>query len=469
MRTSFLLSCIVVFLALPANLVLAGNKAEDYQRQFDPTQGRPAVGTSLARLLSGIGCNEESKWNGPNNPPFGAPAGATSIFLQKVCSRDAWNVDCLTICAVYEYSASVLIYFDDGSRYIYRYQYQDLVCSDGNTTERSESSDYMTAASIGTGTNNRTVFRNAFERTQTQQSSVAGEVIEFSEEAHAGVRIPAGDIWLADQVLADIVLNADDVELRTGPGGTLDLRGFSLTNPLLVQDQPVNIFADEILLDPGVNLEDLFGVVPNVLPGENISDLRLQLHRVPCQVGPGSDEIVFSIISIGNDTETVNVGFSDTQGWGEAGNVDVDIAQGDRALIPVSLNIPEDDDVCVLTDVELTALASDGTSTTLDHTVYVDGDFDSDGVENTCDGCPDQFDPTQSDSDGDGYGDGCDNCPVTFNPGQNDTDDDGFGDACEGGAAPAAGSWGLFVMLLLMVVIVTVTSRTNSIVRPSDG
>jgi len=52
------------------------------------------------------------------------------------------------------------------------------------------------------------------------------------------------------------------------------------------------------------------------------------------------------------------------------------------------------------------------------------GDSDSDGVGDACDGV------AGPDHDNDGIGDALDNCPLTPNPGQEDTDNDGTGDAC---------------------------------------
>ncbi len=47
-----------------------------------------------------------------------------------------------------------------------------------------------------------------------------------------------------------------------------------------------------------------------------------------------------------------------------------------------------------------------------------------------CDLCPGYDD--LADGDADGVPDSCDNCPDTYNPSQTDTDGDGVGDACEG-------------------------------------
>ncbi|RME54689.1 MAG: hypothetical protein D6795_03925 [Deltaproteobacteria bacterium] len=81
----------------------------------------------------------------------------------------------------------------------------------------------------------------------------------------------------------------------------------------------------------------------------------------------------------------------------------------------------------------------------------VDTDADGDGVEDSCDNCPDVVNPDQADTDGDGVGNVCDpcpqdpdndadsdgvcgdvdNCPDDANPDQTDADGDGVGAACD--------------------------------------
>jgi hypothetical protein len=58
-------------------------------------------------------------------------------------------------------------------------------------------------------------------------------------------------------------------------------------------------------------------------------------------------------------------------------------------------------------------------------------DTDRDGVPDTTDNSPDEFNPSQSDVDQDGVGDVTDNCP-TPNASQTDSNGNGVGDVCEG-------------------------------------
>jgi hypothetical protein len=99
----------------------------------------------------------------------------------------------------------------------------------------------------------------------------------------------------------------------------------------------------------------------------------------------------------------------------------------------------------------------DTTASVLDHFTLIKGEYcpesdaDSDGVCDSVDLCPDDYDPGQEDSDSDGSGDACDpcpedadndldgdgvcgdadNCPDEPNPGQDDADADGLGDLCD--------------------------------------
>ena len=58
-------------------------------------------------------------------------------------------------------------------------------------------------------------------------------------------------------------------------------------------------------------------------------------------------------------------------------------------------------------------------------------DSDQDGVFNSYDNCPDEFNPQQENGDADDVGDICDNCPEQSNSDQADVDGDGIGDACD--------------------------------------
>ncbi|MFH1374378.1 MAG: thrombospondin type 3 repeat-containing protein [bacterium] len=58
-------------------------------------------------------------------------------------------------------------------------------------------------------------------------------------------------------------------------------------------------------------------------------------------------------------------------------------------------------------------------------------DADGDGIEDSLDNCPYDYNPDQIDTDLDTVGDSCDNCPLAFNPDQADSSGNGIGDVCD--------------------------------------
>ena len=58
-------------------------------------------------------------------------------------------------------------------------------------------------------------------------------------------------------------------------------------------------------------------------------------------------------------------------------------------------------------------------------------DADDDGLPDTIDNCPADYDPSNTDTDGDGFGDVCDTCIDVSDPDQVDEDDDGWGERCD--------------------------------------
>ncbi|HOP07923.1 MAG TPA: M14 family zinc carboxypeptidase [candidate division Zixibacteria bacterium] len=69
----------------------------------------------------------------------------------------------------------------------------------------------------------------------------------------------------------------------------------------------------------------------------------------------------------------------------------------------------------------------------IDYIVFppTSSDIDEDGIDNTADNCPENYNPNQEDADDDGVGDLCDNCVDIANTNQTDADNDGVGDLCD--------------------------------------
>lgn len=101
------------------------------------------------------------------------------------------------------------------------------------------------------------------------------------------------------------------------------------------------------------------------------------------------------------------------------------------------------DDILVLKYIQAEDMDQDGIPNTEDNCPFQwnpgQEDYDGDGAGNVCDNCVSVSNPNQADSDlgwngqanPDAYGDACDNCPDSPNMLQEDGDHDGVGDDCD--------------------------------------
>ncbi len=133
--------------------------------------------------------------------------------------------------------------------------------------------------------------------------------------------------------------------------------------------------------------------------------------------------------------------------------------EGFVRLIAVNTSIPSLVDTLkfpVYMNFEISDQDEDGLEDYCDNCPYDSNpsqiDIDEDGAGDVCDNCIEVYNPDQDDADEDSNGnlcdicpgfddyadtdedaipDGCDNCPLTFNPSQSDEDENGVGDACD--------------------------------------
>ena len=197
----------------------------------------------------------------------------------------------------------------------------------------------------------------------------------------------------------------------------------------------------------------------------NLGAFRVFSAQLSFEVLRGEQGPLFEIHAIdANDSTRSVVYLFAPQPFG--GDVNMTAVEGDRIdfrrnvasdfLIKYGSPPPGDIIVSFRAITTNTGLAAPGDSTLVNEIrVTVDNivTFNSDGVGDVCDLCPDVFDLVQLDSDTDGFGDGCDvcpgfddtvdvdadgvadgcdNCPMDSNPGQGDRNNNGRGDACEG-------------------------------------
>ncbi len=150
-----------------------------------------------------------------------------------------------------------------------------------------------------------------------------------------------GENFHAD--LVDTGLRATDtIEIILAPGGVLDLRDLAPGTDYFEAGTEITLCADTVLLQPGVDLEDLMTPPPQICPGSDV--VRLSLT-------PGSDYIVnpgdsvrvpLQVANVGNAGGMVEVTLDDSAGWLAGGPVvfNTFLASGEPTSIFAVINVP---------------------------------------------------------------------------------------------------------------------------------
>jgi hypothetical protein len=382
----------------------------------------PEQGSALNTLINGIGPNAEAIWNGGNPRPAGMPPNAVRALLSRFYHTERWNSPCRGSCWVEEGTVYLSIYFSDGSLYFYSFQWSYMECTIGGHTEKSRTRSILDTAGLHGEPSNDHVIRSDFLQVLHQDSS--------SRERTFALRGPTGGTIRPPDNLSQLVDPRARVEFRVGPGGTLDLTGH--TTPLFSSSLAPRLYADNILLDPGVNLGQLFTIAPEVHSAEAICDFRMTWARYPILFGPGFDHLSLRFINLGTDPVSVPVNWHDTDNWIVPGSGQVDLMPGESLQMDIPVLTPPAPMICERDACTIEAWpCGQPAPSTLTLDLWGDADFDGDFVKDSVDSCPLVFNPSQGDTDGDWRGNACDNCIFLFNVFQDDADQNGQGDACD--------------------------------------
>jgi hypothetical protein len=132
--------------------------------------------------------------------------------------------------------------------------------------------------------------------------------------------------------------DTDDVDITLDAGGVLDLRGLDgAQGPLFETGAPVLI--DTILLDPGVQLIDLFAPPPGLAPGATVHELFVMGRPSEFfDVGPGA--LVLRPINLGNAPDPVVFDWIDVLAWSFGGPVMLPLSPFELGLVQIPLQVP---------------------------------------------------------------------------------------------------------------------------------
>ena len=138
-------------------------------------------------------------------------------------------------------------------------------------------------------------------------------------------------------------------------------------------------------------------------------------------------------IAISHNLQNWDLWYSSTGGGGPWIIIAMDLPGGDPTVGSIHTYdwaVPDNQSSQVRVRVRMDNIGTDYEDISNSDLAIVQVDADGDGIADTVDNCPANFNPSQEEFDGDGIGDSCDNCPFVFNPSQADADSNGVGDAC---------------------------------------
>ena len=443
--------CILIVLA--AVFALAADSAQATMAETHQANARVnSIGTTtMSGMYRLLGCNDEYAWPAMGGPiPPGAPSGAVAVFVSRWCESQHWQHVCEAMCTRGAQSVNISIHFSDGSVYTFRAFTSRISCTNGDFEVVSHYSD----SASGYGYHR---IRSDYYR-RSRMGSTRSETIE--EKRDGGWRAAGGTLTLTADA-QELVGGLETIELRTSPGGTLDLSGLDPSVPVLVTTDPVNIYADTILLPPGGSLTDMFSPAPNVFSGEDHYETAISPKFQTCMIGAGDKVVAFDIANLANIDDEISVAVSDTQGWLASGDGVLPLAAGETGAFEVAIEVPGSAGVCAINKVTVTASNTDGSYSEFAFAICADTDVDGDTVPNSCDICWNNSDTSQDDRDTDAVGDACDNCEDVFNPWQLDENGNRIGDACEP-SVPATSPWALVAFALTTIAAGGMTLRRKN-------
>jgi hypothetical protein len=154
------------------------------------------------------------------------------------------------------------------------------------------------------------------------------------------ITIFGGNDWTVNMNnLSETALTATgDIRIAVGPGGTINMTGNS--GNILKTDGKVIVFADNILLDDGVKLEDIVDAKGGVVvgPGKVLRDVSVtapnRIFGEPKAVVP----ITITLSNGGPEEDTFLLSGTDTEGWTLSNLPDTQILAG-LASIQIDLNV----------------------------------------------------------------------------------------------------------------------------------
>jgi hypothetical protein len=130
-------------------------------------------------------------------------------------------------------------------------------------------------------------------------------------------RIQGDENCVIDLSFTPLAIEAVDfARVATGPGGTIDFTGNFPGIPVILCPGPIEVFADNIILEPGVLITDICGPGPVAMgPSQPIFDVVTLCVRDTIGYPGWPGEVEFLVANAGNVIEHYDIEVTDSLGW----------------------------------------------------------------------------------------------------------------------------------------------------------
>jgi hypothetical protein len=223
------------------------------------------------------------------------------------------------------------------------------------------------------------------------------------------VVIFGGEGWRLD--LSNLSTNAitatETITLAVGQGGVINLRDNAST--IFQAGVKVVIYADTILLDDGITLENLINAPSiEVHPSAILYEVALSGPGALTGTTNTTIPVEIRVINVGPASDTYTLSVTDSAGW-QLDSLPNTVTVDGLSTTELSFNVTIPANYDARDTITVTAVSqADPSATATTEIVVTTSDEDGDGVANQEDNCPSSANPEQSDFDGDGRGDACD-------------------------------------------------------------
>ena len=291
-------------MALLLCALASAHRAQDFLRQQDFQSSPPQLTGLVESWVDwvGFGTYERAGAQPFAAPvPPGLPADVTHIYIDIDSGGYVKPNGCLYVWR----ETFVWLEFSDGSEFVWWHTATSLSCPDGS---EETFDNVISTAGVTDPTNGawsgwvRSYSReNLNVQRRASLRGAAGSTVSLSSLA------AAPRPWIGAEV--------DSFDITLAPGATLDLRGLDgVQGPCFESNAPILVRCDQILLDPGVVLPELFSLPPTVAPGEVVREVVL-LGRASEFVASSPTPIPMRVANLGNASESVLLDWIDVLAW----------------------------------------------------------------------------------------------------------------------------------------------------------